>query len=139
MLEKLQFIGFCQGMVLYYTKLNSATTFNRSKSHKTTILGHTWKKWEFCEKLKQSFTLHLHPEIKYSFSNACSFWSIMDPYWVVNVYKIHTVGTKAQQKKMCYGRDIFILILRLNFILKLSNEVYKGLYHAFGQEKGRKV
>ena len=39
-----------------------------------------------------------------------------------------------QQKKMCNGRDIFILILRLNFILKLQNGNYKGSYHVFGQE-----
>ena len=31
MLQKLQFIGFCQGIPLYYPNLNSAPTFYRSK------------------------------------------------------------------------------------------------------------
>ena len=54
----------------------------------------------------------------------------MTGYCVVNAYKIHTVA-----KKMCYGRDIFILILRLNSILKLSNGVYEDSIMRLGKNK----
>ena len=60
----------CRKFVLvkvYYCIIQNVTVppyLIGQKCHKITILGHTCKKWEFCEKYKPPFILHLHPDIK---------------------------------------------------------------------------